>query len=401
MNLSFFIARRYVFSKKNRNVVNLISGISSFVIGFVTLSMVVVLSAINGIENLIDQLYTSFDSEIFIKPQTGKTYATGLIPIDEIKSIEGVLAITPVLEDAVLIEYSDQRQIARLKAINPEYISFTGLDSMMVYGYSYLIEDQRPKAVIGYGLKYYLGIPGNPILPLKIYAPKPGKSIKKHKEASFNKLPIHIGGAFSISVEFDSQYIIVPFSFGEKLFSRQDEVTAYELRLSKKTDKKEVAQKLDALLIGKNLNVITRDQKNAVIYQTTQSEKWASYAIITFVMLIAVFNVIASLTMLILEKRKDISSLKAMGADGSLIRKIFFYEGILINIFGAISGLAVGIGLVLLQQYFRFIPLEGSIVDYYPVELQFTDILIILATVLVMGAISTYLPVKILSKKYL
>ena len=401
MNLSFFIARRYVFSKKNRNVVNLISGISSFVIGFVTLSMVVVLSAINGIENLIDQLYTSFDSEIFILPQTGKTYATGLIPIDEIKSIEGVLAITPVLEDAVLIEYSDQRHIAKLKAIDPEYIPFTGLDSMMVYGNSYLIEEQRPKAIIGYGLKYYLGIPGNPILPLKIYAPKPGKSIKKHKEASFNKLPIHIGGAFSISVEFDSQFIIVPFSFGEKLFSRQDEVTAYELRLSKETDKNEVAQKLEALLDGKNLIVITRDQKNAVIYQTTQSEKWASYAIITFVMLIAVFNVIASLTMLILEKRKDISSLKAMGADGFLIRKIFFYEGILINIFGTVSGMVAGIGLVLLQQYFKFIPLEGSIVDYYPVELRFSDMLIILSTVLVMGAISTYLPVKILSKKYL
>ncbi len=363
--------------------------------------MVVVLSAINGIENLIDQLYTSFDSEIFIKPQTGKTYATGLIPVDEVKNIEGVIAITPVLEDAVLIEYSDQRHIARLKAIDPEFIAFTGLDSMLVYGNSFLLEDQIPKALIGYGLKYYLGIPGNPILPLKIYAPKPGKSIKKHKEASFNKLPIHIGGAFSISVEFDSQYIIVPFSFAEKLFGRQGEVTAYELRLTKETDKNEVAQKLDDLLSGKNLTVTTRDQKNAVIYQTTQSEKWASYAIITFVMFIAVFNVIASLTMLILEKRKDISSLKAMGADGSLIRRIFFYEGILINIFGVISGLVLGIGLVLLQQHFKFIPLEGSIVDYYPVELRFSDMLIILLTVLVMGAISTYLPVKILSKKYL
>jgi len=363
--------------------------------------MVVVLSAINGIENLIDQLYTSFDSEIFIKPETGKTYATGLIPIDEIKNIDGVLAITPVLEDAVLIEYGDQRHIARLKAIDPDYIAFTGIDSMMVYGNSTLIEDQIPKAIIGYGLKYYLGIPGNPILPLKIYAPKPGKSIKKHKEASFNKLPIHMGGAFSISVEFDSQYIIVPFYFGEDIFGRQGQVTAYELRLSKKTDKNEVAQKLNVLLDGKNLIVTTRDQKNAVIYQTTQSEKWASYAIITFVMLIAVFNVIASLTMLILEKRKDISSLKAMGADGYLIRKIFFYEGILINIFGAISGLLIGIGVVLLQQYFKIIPLEGSIVDYYPVELQLSDMLIILSTVLVMGAISTYLPVKILSKKYL
>jgi len=401
VNLSFFIARRYVFSRKNRNVVNLISGISAFVIGFVTLSMVVVLSAINGIENLIDQLYTSFDSEIYIYPKSGKTYETGLIPIDEIKNIDKVIAISPILEDAVLIEYGDQRQIARLKAMEPDFISFTGLDTMLVYGTSSLVQDNKPQALIGYGLKYYLGIPGNPILPLKIYAPKRGKSLKKHKGSSFKKLPIQMGGAFSISVEFDSQYIIVPFSFAEKLFGRTDEVSAYELRLSKDADKNEVARQIRLLLKGKNLNVKTREQKNAVIYQTTQSEKWASYAIITFVMLIAVFNVIASLTMLILEKRKDINSLKAMGANSLLIRKIFFYEGILINVFGVISGLLLGIALVSLQQHFKFIPLEGSIVDYYPMDLRLSDLLIILITVLIMGAISTYLPVKILSKRYL
>lgn len=401
MNLSFFIARRYVFSRKNQNVVNLISGISAFVIGFVTLSMVFVLSAINGIENLIDQLYTSFDSEIFIYPKTGKTYPSGLIPIDEIKNMPEVLAISPVLEDAVLVEYGDQRQIAKLKAMEPDYLAYTGLDSMLVYGSFSLMTDNTPQALIGYGLKYYLGIPGNPILPLKIYAPKRGKSIKKHKQSSFKNLPIHMGGAFSISVEFDSKYIIVPFSFAENLFGRVNEVSAYELRLSKTADKNEVAKKLEAILVGKNLHVITRDQKNAIIYQTTQSEKWASYAIITFVMLIAIFNVIASLTMLILEKRKDINSLKAMGADSSLIRKIFFYEGILINVFGAVSGLILGIALVILQQYFQFIPLAGSIVDYYPMELRLSDIIIILATVLFMGAISTYLPVKILSKRYL
>jgi lipoprotein-releasing system permease protein len=381
--------------------VNLISGISAFVIGFVTLSMVIVLSAINGIENLIDQLYTTFDSEIFIYPQSGKTYDSGLIPIDEIKNLDEVIAITPVLEDAVLIEYGDQRQIARLKAMEPAYIPFTGLDSMLVYGNTNLMEDDKPQALIGYGLKYYLGMPGNPILPLRIYAPKRGKSIKKHKEASFKKLPIKMGGAFSISVEFDSQYIIVPFSFAEKLFGRVDQVSAYELRLSKNSDKDDVAEKVKTILETKNLKVVTRDQKNSVIYQTTQSEKWASYAIITFVMLIAVFNVIASLTMLILEKRKDINSLKAMGADSTLIRRIFFYEGILINVFGVFSGLVLGISLVLLQQHFQFIPLEGSIVDYYPMELRIGDLLIILVTVLIMGAISTYLPVKILSKKYL
>ena len=402
MNISFFIARRYVFSKKNRNVVNLISGISSFVIGIVTLSMVVVLSAINGIEKLIDQLYTSFESEIFIYPETGKYFSYKLIPIDQLKSMEEVLAITPVIEDAVLLEYGDQRHIASLKAVEPDFIQYTGLDTMLVYGTPQLMVDNMPRAIVGYGLKFYLGLPANPVLPLKVYAPKRGKSIKKHKESAFKKLPLYYEGIFTISVEFDSRYIIVPISFAKKIFGRtDDDITAVELRINPGIEKAEVAKKIRLILAGKQLKVVTRDQKNSIIYQTTQSEKWASYAIITFVMLIAVFNVIASLTMLILEKKKDIFSLKAMGASPTLIRRIFFYEGILINVVGTVSGLVLGIALVLIQQHFKFIPLEGSIVDYYPMELRLSDLAIIFITVLIMGWISTYLPVKILSKKYL
>ena len=363
--------------------------------------MVVVLSAINGIESLIDKLYTSFDSEIFIYPETGKTFSETLFPADEILKFPEVLAITPVLEDAALVEYGDQRYIAKVKGMNPSFIPFTGLDTMVVFGTSKISDGNRPLALIGYGLKYYLGIRGNAISPLKVYAPQPGKSIKKHKQSSFRKLPVEMGGAFSISVEFDSRYMIVPYSFAEKLFGRSGEVTAFEIRLKPDADKDLVAKKIASLIKSKKLKIITRDQKNAMIYQTTQAEKWSSYAIITFVMLIAVFNVIASLTMLILEKRKDIFTLKAMGADTSVIRKIFFYEGILINVYGVLSGLLLGIVLVWLQLKFKLVPLKGSIVEYYPVELRFTDLLVILATVLIMGGISTWLPVRILSKKYL
>ena len=153
--------------------------------------------------------------------------------------------------------------------------------------------------------------------------------------------------------------------------------------------------------MGNSYKVITREQKNELIFQTTQSEKWASFAIITFVMIIAVFNVIASLTMLILEKRKDIFSLQSMGADSQTIRRIFFFEGIMINVIGAIGGMIVGIILVILQQELHLIPLEGSIVDYYPVALRLSDMAIISLTVLIMASISTYLPVMYLSRKYL
>jgi lipoprotein-releasing system permease protein len=400
LKLPFFIARRYIFSKKNRNVVNLISGISAFVIGLVTLSMVIVLSAINGIETLIESLYTSFESEIYIYPIEGRSIEHDNVDFVSIAKMEGVLAISPVIEDAVLVEYSDQRQVAKLKAYTPDFIQYTGIDSMMVWGDKKLIDGNLNKALIGYGLKYYLGIPGDPIYPLKLYAPTRGKSIKKYKEKAFEKRAIDIQGVFSISVEFDTQYILAPLGFAEDLFKRKGDYTHIEIRTMPEFDKDFLVQEIK-LLIGSQFRIITREQKNELIFQTTQSEKWASFAIITFVMLIAVFNVIASLTMLILEKRKDIFSLQAMGADSTLIRRIFFFEGILINVIGAIGGLFLGILLVVLQENFHFIPLSGSIVDYYPVALMMSDLVVIFITVIIMGSISTYLPVMFLSRKYL
>lgn len=362
--------------------------------------MVVVLSAINGIESLIDSLYTSFESEIYIYPNEGRSIKSSTINFEEIAQFEGVTAISPVIEDAVLIEYMDQRQVAKLKSVTPKFIRYTGLDSMIVWGEGVLEKDNMPKLLLGYGLKFYLGIPGDPLYPVHLYAPTRGKSIKKYKEKAFEKLPIDIGGIFSISIEFDTQYIIAPLSFAEKLFKRKGDYTHIEIRTDNAIDRKVLIEKIEKS-IGDGYRIVTREQKNELIYQTTQSEKWASFAIITFVMIIAVFNVIASLTMMILEKRKDIFSLQAMGADSSTIRKIFFYEGILINVIGALGGMILGIILVALQQNYHFVPLEGSIVDYYPVSLKISDLGIIFLTVLIMGSISTYLPVKYLSKKYL
>lgn len=361
--------------------------------------MVVVLSAINGIESLIDKLYTSFDSELFILPREGKTFSAQWIDSEKLEAVDGIMAYTHVIEDAVLIEYGDQRQVATLKAIQPEFLAFTGIDSMIVFGHSELVTNGRPLALIGYGLKYYLGIAGNAINPLKIYAPKRGKSIIKHKEASFAKLPIQLGGAFSISVEFDGRYLVTPIGFARELFGYEDLITGVEIR-SRRKNLEDLALEVTQALNDDRLIVTTRNQKNALIYQTTQSEKWASYAIITFVMLIAVFNVIASLTMLILEKKKDIDTLKAMGASKRLIRRIFYFEGVLINLIGVITGLFFGIVLVWMQETFRFVPLQGSIINYYPVELRWTDLAIILVTVVVMGIFSTVLPVRILSRKY-
>lgn len=381
-------------------MVNVISGISAFVIGIVTLSMVVVLSAINGIESLIEKLYTSFDSEIFIYPQEGRSILSSEIDTEKIVRFEEVLALSPIIEDAVLVEYGDQRQVAKLKAMDPSFIRYTGIDSMIVWGNEKLVEKNLSKAIIGYGLKYYLGIPGNPVYPLKLHAPTRGKSIKKFKEKAFRKRAIDINGVFSISVEFDNQYILSPIQFAEDLFVRDGDFTHYEIRLQPNADRKKIAAEISNL-IGEDYRVITREQKNELIFQTTQSEKWASFAIITFVMIIAVFNVIASLTMLILEKRKDIFSLQSMGASSSMIRRIFFYEGILINVIGAIGGIIIGLILVSLQEAYHFVPLQGSIVDYYPVVLKFSDLLVILTTVVIMGIISTYLPVMFLSRKFL
>jgi lipoprotein-releasing system permease protein len=401
LNVSLYIAKRYLFSKKSVNAINLISIISLIVVAFVTMAMIIVLSAFNGIEDLITSRYNAFDAGIEVLPAKGKTFNSKLFPFDKIKKDPDVENYCTTIEENVLAEYGTNQRIVKLKGVDENFNLMSQLDSLIYEGNATLKVNKQFYAVAGLGLKYELGLTlyKESLTALKISAPVRGKKISTNKMNAFNKEKIMLGGVFTINADFDSQYIIVPIEFSRLLLGYKNEISAVEINFSRETNLEHKAKELAALL-GENYKIKTRNQKNEFIYQTNQSEKWITFLILSFILLIASFNMIASLTMLILEKKKDIRILKSMGAKQSLVKGIFFTEGMLINFCGAIIGLILGYGLCLLQQNIGLVRLEGGIVDFYPIKMEITDFFAVLGIVTLTGIIFSYLPVRYLTAKH-
>jgi lipoprotein-releasing system permease protein len=401
LKVSLYIAKRYLFSKKSVNAINLISIISLIVVAFVTMAMIIVLSAFNGIEDLITTRYNAFDAGIEVMPSKGKTFSELNFPIEKIKKLSGFQNYCNTIEENVLLEYGTNQRIVKMKGVDDHFLSMSKLDSLIYEGNSALKVNDRFYAVAGLGLKYELGLTlfKESLTPLKLSAPIRGKKISTNKMNAFNKEKIMLGGVFTINADFDSEYIIVPIEFSKSLLGYENEISEVEINFSENTNLESKAAEISNLL-GSNYKIKTRNQKNEFIYKTNQSEKWITFLILSFILLIASFNMIASLTMLILEKKKDIRILKSMGAKQSLIKGIFFTEGMLINFCGAVIGLVLGYGLCLLQQNVGLVRLEGGIVDYYPIKMEFTDFFAVLGIVTFTGIIFSYLPVRYLTAKH-
>jgi lipoprotein-releasing system permease protein len=402
MDVARFIAKRYLISKKSHNVINVISAISVIAIAFTTMAMVVVLSAFNGIESLIDGLYSKVESDVTIHPAQGKTIQTSYIDYDAVRNLEGVAHVSDVIEENVLIRHGENQVVGIVKGVEPEYVHLIGLDSMVFMGKPLLHEDGFDLGLLGLGIKYDLNLAFSESLysMVRLYAPIRGKNIYQHKEDAFNKKHIQIRGIYSINIDIDNRYIFVPIDYAADLLGYQDEVSSIEVNLDGTVPAQRVKSNLEALL-GDKMEIKTRAEKNALIYQTSKMEKWVTFIILTFILIIAAFNIVASLTMLIIDKKKDIFILGSMGANKSMIRKIFFFEGVLINLSGVIIGIGLGLLLVLVQSKIGLVPLYGGITPYYPVELKVSDLLIIMTVVVLVGLMSSYLPVSYLSRRLL
>lgn len=402
MNIAFYIAKRYLISKKSHNVINVISGISVLAIAFTTMAMIVVLSAFNGIEGLVDKLYSTMDTDITVYPAKGKTINTSYVHYDDIRKIEGVRHVNNIIEDNILLKYDNNQVVATVKGVEPGYIEQQGIDSMVYIGRPILQEDGFDFAILGLGLKYELNLPVVEGLYsiTRLYAPIRGKKIYKHKENAFNKKSIQVRGVYSINIDLDNKYIIVPFDFAEELLGFNEEVSSIEISLEEGASASRVKKELEPFL-DKDMEVKTRAEKNALIYQTNKTEKWVTFIILIFILVIAAFNIVASLTMLIIDKKQDIFILNSMGADQGLIRKIFFYEGMLINVVGAFFGIGFGLILIFLQSEVGLVPLKGGISPYFPVLLKSSDLIAVLVVVIFIGLISSFLPVAYLSKRLL
>ncbi len=389
-------------AKKSRNAINIISAISVAGVAVGTMALIIVLSVFNGFDSIVKSLYNSFDPELKITPAEGKVFDPAETNFDEVFRHPGVAGYSEVLEENVLLRYGDRQYIATVKGVDDNYSLVTGIDSMIVEGEYRLWDNNRPNAVVGIGIAYYLAIGLNFLNPVNIYVIKRTGSVSVNPEQAINRRYIFPSGFFSIEQEINSRYIIVPLAFARDLLQYSTEVTAIELDLADGYDPKLVQEELSGIL-GDRFRLQNRNEQNALFYRIMRSEKWAIFLILSFILVIASFNIIGSLTMLILDKQEDINTLDSLGASTRLIKRIFLLEGYLISISGAVIGLVLGSFVSWLQAHYGLIKLSGSgtfIIDAYPVVFLFQDVIKVFAVVLVIGFLAAWAPVRYVARKY-
>lgn len=404
MNLPLYIARRYLFGKKNQNAINIISGISMLGVAVGTMALVVVLSVFNGFDKVVKSLFNAFDPDIEITAAEGKTFVPSGPAFDSLGEIPGVVHYAEVLEENALLRYDERQHIATVKGVDESFTRVSGIDTMIYNGTMKLKDENRPYAVVGQGVAYNLQIGLNFINPIFVYMPKrTGRINLANPDQSFRRKFIYPSGIFAIEQDFDSRYILVPIEFMRDLLDYNDEVTALEIKTDSAAKVTRVQENIQQRL-GPDYVVKNRQQQNELFYRVMRSEKWAIFLILTFILIIASFNIIGSLSMLIIDKQKDIRSLRNMGASGKLIGRIFLMEGWLISIVGSLIGMVLGTGISWAQDRFELLKLSGSgsfVIDAYPVDVQIPDLLIVWATVLLIGFLAARYPVRQISKKYL
>lgn len=404
MNLSLYIAKRYLFSKKSHNAINIVSIISACGVAVGTIALVCVLSVFNGFQGLVENLFSNFDPPIKITLNQGKTFDTQLPEIQRIKKMPEVAFFGEVLQENALLMFSDKQTPVIVKGVSENYGQISDIDKIMMDGSFKLTDGVFDMGVAGIGLAQTLGCGVRFVEPLQLYAPKRNSSISIIRpDEAFNKQYLFLSGIFMVQqAKYDSNLLLVRLSLARKLFEYNNEVTSIELKLAKGTDEKVVQQKIQKIL-GKNFSVKNKYEQQEDFFRMTKVEKWITYLILSFILLIAIFNVIGSLSMLIIEKKKDIIILENMGASRNLIFKIFLFEGWMISIIGVIIGIILGLVLCYLQMEFGLISLGGEsgayIVNAYPVQIEWFDILIIAITVLSLGFLAAIYPARTLSKQ--
>jgi lipoprotein-releasing system permease protein len=391
VNASYYIAKRYLFSKKSVNAINFISGISMLGVFVGSAALIIILSVFNGFENIVLSMYNTFSPELRIEPALGKTFDPFDSRFVNLKNDKRILNYTEVLEEKALVRYNDSQSIALIKGVSEGFMkNRAGLDSVISSGSFTLQHLGRDMAIIGSGLQNSLSVNlNNEFQTLEIYSPKKGASNSINPIDEFNIRSIYPSGVFMVQQEFDNM-VIVPIQFARTLLDEEKLISFIEINTISGTDLEDFQEEIKSV-IGKNFIIKDRSQQNELLYKILNSEKWAIFLILTFVLIIAIFNIIGSLTMLVIDKRKDIAILSSLGANRQLIRGIFFIEGMMISMLGCIVGMAAGLVFILLQQKFGFISMSGAnmIIDHYPVGIKLTDFFLVFATVLIVSVIAS------------
>ena len=403
MNLAQFIAGRYLFAKKSHNVINIISAISAIGMAVGTAALIIILSVYNGFDSLIRSMMSNVEPDLLITPATGKTFVPDDRTFDWIYDQPSVKNMCCVLEEQVFISYDGKQSLARAKGVDWVYEEESPLKDHMRDGEFKLHRGDVPLAAVGAGLAYELGISPRFLSPVEIYFPtRTGRISLANPAASIESVRVYPSGLFSVNNDVDAELLIVPIEKMQELLEYEDEVSAVELRLTEDSPKDELKrlQKEIGARLGPGFRVKDRFQQNESLYKMMKYEKAAIFMILIFVIIIIAFNIFGSLTMLIIEKKEDIRTLRSMGAQESLIRKIFVLEGWFISLAGLAGGLVIGVGFAALQQAFGIIKMPGHfVVQAYPIILSWSDILLTAVGVAVIGYLIALLPVALHSRK--
>lgn len=406
MSLSLKIAIRYLFSKKSHSAINIISMVSICGVAVTTMALICTLSVYNGFQDLIASLYSSLDPQIKITPATGKTLSLQDPSIKSLTEWQEIDAIAPVIEENALLIYRNRQMPVLLKGVPDNYTRVSNIDSILLDGNFFLKDSIANYATIGVGVANRLEVGAHYVYPLFVYTPKRKAKVNlANPSNAFNEDRMFATAVFSVNQpEYDDQMVIVPLDMATKLFDYSHQASALEIKLKPGTNEKRTISSLSEHL-GEDYLVKDRMMQQESSFRMMQIEKWMTFLILAFILMIATFNVIGSLSMLIIDKQNDIKTLQNLGADEKLISRIFLTEGWLISAIGAGTGLIAGIFLCWLQQEYGLLRLGQTsgafIVDAYPIHLLWSDAFAVLAIVTLLGFPAAWYPVKYLRNKWL
>lgn len=400
--MNFLFAWRYFKAKKTTNAINVIAWISIGAIVVGTASLILVLSVFNGFEGFVKSLYSSFYTDLKVSPATGKTMRASPEQLRQLAALPGVMAYTGVVEEKALLQNGENQTVATLKAADQQYRYVTGVADYLVRGEFELGTADEPRLILGVGLEGALGVQADRNLTnLRIILPRKngGEQLDPLEDISIAEAPPT--AAFFIQQDFDNKYALTNIDFARRALRMDpNEFSGIEIKLRNADDEKSMREQV-AKVFGEGYLVQTRYQQNQSLYSVMNLERWIIYGVLSLILVVGAFNMIGALTMLVLEKQKDISILHALGARKTFIRRVFLSEGFLLAIIGAGIGMSLALTIALLQMKFHLLKLEGGsfLIEYFPVELRATDFLLVTATVFIIALLASWLPARKAAKQ--
>jgi lipoprotein-releasing system permease protein len=394
--LKFLFAWRYFKAKKSTNAINIISWVSVSAIILGTASLIVVLSVFNGLEQLVKSLYSSFYTDLKITPASGKFIRVPQAKLVKLKLTNGIIGYSLTLEDQALLQYDRNQQPVILKGVDTNYKNINGLSKNILKGEYQIGTSGQPAAVLGSGIEYLLNIQADrAVSPITVNLFRSGEINPADPESAVRSESLNSAGSFRIQEDFDNHYVITNLPFMQRVLGLDsNQYGAIEIATQDGQVSKELRATLQAIF-GPEFLIRSRDEQNQTLFETMKMEKWMIYIILTLILIVAAFNMVGALTMLVLEKKKDIQVLKAMGADNRFIQQIFLHEGILLGALGGGLGFGLAIMLCWMQVHWKLVPLQGNfLIDYYPVQLIPGDFILVGTTILIVVLLASWLPAR-------